>query len=105
MLFVNNPHAAGEQNRFQLNQNFDPNNTTSSFNGYHVGIVASNVHKHHKSDKIRALLTYICGHVEVGGGETRLWLTSNITAFPDQTFYVCFMSIHSRDVSLPPHFS
>jgi hypothetical protein len=54
---------AGEQNRFELSQGCP----FSFFNDFHVGILSSKskTKKRPKSEKLRALLTYIYKHVEV----------------------------------------
>jgi len=61
-LFRNNPYAAGEQHGYS----YDEGITAGSFAGlrFHVGIVSSNNKHHKKSDKLRALLSYICNNVE-----------------------------------------
>ena len=61
-LFRNNPYAAGEQHGYSYDEE-----KLGSFVGFrfHVGIVSSNKKHHKKSDKLRALLSYICHNVEV----------------------------------------
>jgi hypothetical protein len=67
MLFRNNPHAAGEQNRYDLRKKTKEYLLSpTSFDNFHVGIVSSSNQNRKKSDKLRALLSFICQHVEVG---------------------------------------
>jgi hypothetical protein len=88
MLFRNNPHAAGEQNRYDLLKKLKEDKKSplqppsspselkekqrklspTSFDDFHVGIVSSSNQNRKKSDKLRALLSFICQHVEVGPG-------------------------------------
>jgi hypothetical protein len=57
-LFDNNPYAAGEEREYAVTKK-------GFFDNFHVGIVTTNKKRHRKSDKIRALLSYISRHVQV----------------------------------------
>ena len=57
-LFDNNPHAAGEEREYVVTKK-------GFFRDFHVGIVTRNKNRHRKSDKLRALLSYISRHVQV----------------------------------------
>ena len=58
-LFDNNPHAAGEEREYVVGAE------KGFFRDFHVGIVTTNKKRHRKSDKLRALLSYISRHVQV----------------------------------------
>jgi hypothetical protein len=57
-LFDNNPYAAGEEREYAVAKK-------GCFDDFHVGIVTTNKKRFRKSDKLRALLSYISRHVQV----------------------------------------
>jgi hypothetical protein len=57
-LFDNNPYAAGEEREYAVIKK-------GCFDDFHVGIVTTNKKHYRKSDKLRALLSYINRHVQV----------------------------------------
>jgi hypothetical protein len=62
-LFDNNPYASGEQREYKIQVTKEEKE--GCFGDFHVGIVTLNKKHYRKSDKLRALLSYISQHAEV----------------------------------------